>query len=267
MSRTTTATLLLLSSMPALSQSSSTPLSFEVADVKVNKSGSQEMFANLQNGRVSVRNAPLKLLITAAWNIPPSALEGGPGWLEIDRFDVVAKAAATASEADLRLMLRALLMERFKLTVHQDQKSMAAYVMTVGKRGSKLQPSEAAKPGEERCGPGEGTPGDVHVACHHMTMDDLAQSLPQMAGGYFRGTPVVDQTDLKGSYDFKLDWTPAARYNATTHGDTPAGSGETGTVLSVFEAVEAQLGLNLESKKVPVPIIVIDHVERAPTEN
>jgi uncharacterized protein (TIGR03435 family) len=265
MSRTAAATLLLLASIPAFSQGSSTPLSFEVADVKINKSGSQEMFADLQNGRVSVRNAPMKLLITAAWHIPPDALEGGPRWIEIDRFDVVAKAAASASEDELRLMLRTLLIERFKLTVHTDQKAMPAYVMTVGKGGPKLQQSEAAKPGEQRCGTGEGTPGDAHVACKHATMADLAEALPQLAGGYFRGTPVVDQTELKGSYDFKLDWTPAARYNLATRGDAPAG--ETAGVRSVFEAVEAQLGLKLESKKTSLPIIVIDHVERVPTEN
>jgi uncharacterized protein (TIGR03435 family) len=96
-------------------------------------------------------------------------------------------------------------------------------------------------------------------------MADLAATLPQLAGGYFRGKPMVDQTDLKGSYDFNLDWTPAVRYNAATRGDAP--TGETGSVLSVFEALEAQLGLKLESKKVSLPIIVIDHVERVPTEN
>lgn len=266
MTRTATAALFLLS-IPAFSQAPSTPLSFEVAEVKINKSGSLAMSADLQNGRATVRNAPLRLLITAAYSIPDSALQGGPGWLDTDRFDLIAKAAATTSEDDLRLMLRTLLAERFKLTVHQDQKSMPAYVMTVGKRGSKLQPSEPAKPGEQRCGPGEGTPGDVHVACQHATMADLAQGLPQMAGGYFRGAPVVDQTDLKGSYDFKLDWTPAARYNAVTRGDASAGSNDTGNVRSVFDAVEVQLGLKLESRKISVPTIVIDRVERVPTEN
>jgi uncharacterized protein (TIGR03435 family) len=267
MSRTTIASLFLLSSIPAFSQAPSTPLSFEVAEVKINKSGSLEIFADLQNGRVTVRNATLKLLIAAAYHIPDNALEGGPGWLDSDRFDVIAKSAPTTSEDDLRLMLRTLLAERFKLTVHQDQKAMSTYVMTVGKRGPKLQQSEAAKPGEQRCGPGEGTPGDIHVACKHATMADLAEALPQMAGGYFRGTPVVDQTDLKGSYDFKLDWTPAARFNAVTRGDAPAGINDTGSVRSVFDAVEAQLGLKLESKKVALTTIVIDRVERVPTDN
>lgn len=266
MSRTAAAALVLLSGIPAFSQGPSKPLSFEVAEVKVNKSGAVEMSANLQNGRVTVRNAPLRLLIVAAWHIPDSALEGAPGWLDIDRYDVIAKSAPTTSEDDLRLMVRTLLAERFKLTVHPGQRAMPAYVMTVGKQGPKLQQSEAAKPGEQRCGPAEGTPGDVHVACHHATMADLAEALPNMAGGYFRGTPVVDQTDLKGSYDFKLDWTPAGRYNAATRGDAAAG-GDTGIVRSVFEAVEAQVGLKLESKKVSVPTVVIDHVERVPTEN
>ncbi len=258
MLRTATVILFLFSSVPATGQSSSTPLSFEVAEVKVNKSGDLQISADLKNGRVAVHNAPMKLLITAAYHIPPNALEGGPGWLEIDRFDVVAKAAPTTSEADLRLMLRTLLADRFKLAIHQDQKSMPAYVLTVGKGGPKMQQSETAKPGDQRCTPGQGTPGNQHVMCQHMTMDDLADTLPGLAPGYVRDTPVVDQTGLKGSYEFKLDWTPAGRLNASPDGT--AG-------ISLFDALEAQLGLKLENRKIPLPTVVIDHIDRVPSEN
>jgi uncharacterized protein (TIGR03435 family) len=261
MLRTATAILFLLSSTPASGQSPSAPLSFEVADVKVNKSGDLQISADLKNGRVAVHNAPMKLLITAAYHIPPNALEGGPGWLETDRFDVVAKAAATTSEADLRLMLRTLLADRFKLAIHQDQKSMPAWVLTVGKAGPKLQQSDAAKPGDQRCAPGQGTPGDQHIVCQHMTMGDLVDNLPAIAPGYVRDTPVVDQTGLKGSYEFKLDWTPAGRLNAA------AGSPDGTAAISLFDALEAQLGLKLENRKIPLPIVVIDHIDRVPSEN
>lgn len=253
--------LLMLSCVPAFSQPPSTPLSFEVAEVKVNKSGDLRITAELNSGRVTVRNAPMKLLITAAYHIPESVLEGGPGWLETDRFDVIAKASPTTPEEDLRLMLRTLLAERFKLAVHNEQKPTTAYVLTVGKRGHKLQESETAKPGDDRCGPGQGAPGDQHIVCQRMTMRDLADALPNIAPGYIRGVPVIDQTDLKGSYQFKLDWTPAGRLNSPTATEDGA------SIRSLFDALDSELGLKLESRKVPLPVVVIDHVERVPTEN
>jgi uncharacterized protein (TIGR03435 family) len=94
--------------------------------------------------------------------------------------------------------------------------------------------------------------------CQHMTMDDLADTLPGLAPGYVRDTPVVDQTGLKGSYEFKLDWTPAGRLNASPDGT--AG-------ISLFDALEAQLGLKLENRKIPLPTVVIDHIDRVPSEN
>ena len=67
--------------------------------------------------------------------------------------------------------------------------------MVVSKRGLKLQPSEPAKVAEDRCRPGQGTPGDLHIVCQHMTLRDLADMIPNMAPGYIHGVPVVDQTD------------------------------------------------------------------------
>ncbi|SPE31883.1 hypothetical protein SBA3_1820048 [Candidatus Sulfopaludibacter sp. SbA3] len=166
-------------------------------------------------------------------------------------------------------MLQNLLKERFKLTVHKDEKVISAFVLTVSKKGPKLKESE---PGLMNCGPGQGEPGRAHVYCQHLTSADMADAMMAIAQGYLQGTPVIDQTGIKGTWEFKLDWTPAARYNAATRpadgaGGTAVPAAPDSTLISFFDAVEAQLGLSLENRKVPVPVIVVDHLDRVPIEN
>jgi uncharacterized protein (TIGR03435 family) len=254
------ATLMFLSSIPALSQNQIAPASFEVADVKVNQSGEPRMAVDfLPGGRLSMRNVPMKVMIIMAYRVRPDAVTGGPSWLESDRFDVVAKALQTTSPDELRLMLRTLLAERFKLAIHTDQKIMPAYALVLGKTGPKLQTSDAGLLTDRRCGPGEGEAGQKHVACQHMTMAVLADTLQEIAPRDV-AMPVVDQTGLPGSYNFKLDWAPAVRAAAGASPEAPAGP-------TLFDALETQIGLKLESKKLPLSVIVIDRVERVPTEN
>jgi uncharacterized protein (TIGR03435 family) len=260
MSGNATVVLLFLSSIPAFSQSQTAPPSFEVADVKVNKSGEARMAVDfLPGGRLSMRNVPMKVMIMLAYHARPDAVTGGPDWLGSDRFDIVAKALQTTSQDDFRRMLQTLLAERFKPAVHKDQKIMPAYALVLGKTGPKLQPSEAALLTEQRCGPGEGSAGRKHVDCRHITMAALADTLQEIAPRDI-DMPVVDQTGLPGAYNFKLDWTPAVRAAAGASPDAAAGP-------TLFEAVEAQLGLKLENRKLPLPVIVIDQVDRAPAEN
>ena len=234
--------------------------SFEAADVKINKSGEVRMAVDFQpGGRFSARNVPLKILIALAYKVRPDAVTAGPGWLESDRYDVVAKASQTTSAEDIRRMLQTLLGERFNLAVHTDQKVMSAFALTLGKAGLRLQPSDTGLLTDQRCSPGEGVPGQKHVMCRHMTMAVLSATLQEIASRDI-DVPVVDQTGLQGAYDFKLDWTPAIRTNDTVPSDAAAGP-------TLFDAVESQLGLKLERRKLPLPVIVIDRVERVPTEN
>jgi len=253
------AILLLVSGIHAFCQLPATSLSFEVADVKVNKSGEARMAVDFQGGgKLSMRNVPMRVLIMFAYHVRAEGVEGWPSWFESDRFDVVAKAAQTTAPDDLRRMLQTVLAERFKLLVHTDQKIMPAYALVVGKSGPKLQPSEVAILMEQRCDPAAGTAGLRHVVCHHLTMAVLADTLQELSPRDF-DVPVVDQTGLKGTYDFKLDWAPPIRLDAASP-DAVGG-------MTVFDAVEAQLGLKLERKKLPLPIIVIEHVERVPGDN
>jgi uncharacterized protein (TIGR03435 family) len=197
-------------------------------------------------------------MVAMANHVRPDAVTGGPAWIDSDRFDIVAKAGQTTPPDDLRQMLQTLLAERFKLVVHQEPKMMPAYALVVGKSGPKLQASETGLLTDQRCVPGEGAVGQKHIACRHITMAVLAGQLQEQSARDI-DVVVVDQTGLSGAFDFKLDWTPAAR-TAAASTDPPAGP-------TIFEAVQEQLGLKLESRKLPLPVIVIDRVERVPVEN
>jgi uncharacterized protein (TIGR03435 family) len=230
-----------------------------VAAVQPNKSGDARMSVDLQpGGRLNMRNVPMRVLIMFAYHLRADAVTEGPNWLDSERFDVVAKAPEKGKPDDIRLMMQTLLGERFQLAVHTGQKLLPAYALVVGKSGSKLRPSsEAAVLSGVRCAPGAGQAGQKHVECSHVTTAFLADYLQELAPRDFP-IPIVDQTELKGAYDFQLDWMPSAA-SATAIASDDAGP-------NIFDAVATQLGLKLESRKLPLPVIVIDHVERVPVE-
>jgi uncharacterized protein (TIGR03435 family) len=235
------------------------PQSFEVADVKVNRSGDARMAIDIQpGGRVTVRNVPMKILIVFAYHLRPEGLAGGPAWLGSERFDIVAKAPETASGDDVRRMMQTLLRERFKLEAHTEQRPGTAFALTVGKAGAKVQRSEAVGLSGQRCAPGEGQPGQKHVECRHVSMGGLADYLQEASPADFP-VRVVDQTGLDGVYDFKLDWTPGRRVAPGDEAAPEAGP-------TIFDAVQAQLGLRLERKTLPLPVVVVDRIERTPVE-
>jgi uncharacterized protein (TIGR03435 family) len=230
--------------------------SFEVAEIKVNKTGPGPSSAQLINGQVRLTNGTMRLLISAAYKINPDAING-PGWIDSERYDLVAKSTPDATEDQLRAMLKTLLMERFKLKAHVEEKPAATYALIVAKGGPKLKESTPAKPADQRCRPADGAPGLVHLRCEHITMEELARSLQTMAPRYIT-MPVVDKTELKGSWEFQLDWSPMAG---------PDGHGAVdGPVIEMFDAV-AKLGLKLERAKLPMPNLVVESLERVPVDN
>ena len=252
--------LLLVCCLPVLSQSQSAPPSFEAASVKVNKSGEMRMAVDFQpGGRFSAQNVPLRILIALAYHVRPDFVTGGEKWLASERFDIVAKAGQTTPPDELRRMLQGLMAERFKLQIHSDQKIMPAYALLAGKNGPKLQPTEEGLLTERRCRAGDPIPGQKHVICEHMTMPLLADTLQELATRDI-DVPIVDQTGIAGAYTFQLAWTPAVHSGAIDPPDPAAGP-------TLFQAMEEQLGLKLESRKLPLPVVVIDKIERLPIEN
>jgi uncharacterized protein (TIGR03435 family) len=258
---------LTVGSVAALAQAP--PPSFEVADVKINKSGEVRMTVDMQpGGKLIMHNVPMRVMLALAYHVRPDAMTNEPAWLGSDRFDVIAKAPQTASPDQMRQMLKTLLAERFKLAVHMDEKVMPAFALIVAKSGSKMEGTEGAPLSEQGCRPGEGVPGQRHMVCKHTSMPLLADSLQEMSPADFPAA-VVDQTGLTGAFNFKLDWTPTLRAPTGTAASAtaPATLPEPMAGPALFDAVESQLGLKIERRRVPVAVISIDRIERVPTDN
>jgi uncharacterized protein (TIGR03435 family) len=243
----------------ASSQSAEKPPAFTSAEIHASKPGTTDGGSGfLPTGQFFARGETLLGLISTAYGVENEMVSGGPASLDLDRFDINTKAPVGTPEDTGRLMLQALLAERFKLAIHREERPMPVYALTVGKRGAKLKESEGE--GTLNCKGYGGGPGTTlfTLTCQHATMKFLAQQIRWMA---FLDRPVVDLTGLTGSYDITLTLTPPGqRRRATgTDADQPQ-------YVSAFDAVD-KLGLKLEAQKQPVSVIVVDHINQTPTDN
>jgi uncharacterized protein (TIGR03435 family) len=236
-------------------------------------------------GRVNIAGVPVKFLIEQAWELTDEMMDGAPKWMDSDRYDIVAKAPIPDLDIDdVWTMLRALVVERFQLKTHTEDRPVTAYTLVAVKpKMKKADPASRMKykegPAADGKDPRNTTPILSRlVTCQNMTMAQFAEKLKDIAPGYIR-TPVLDATGLEGGYDFTLSFSavgltqrPAGQANGPVAPGAPpvdvaaAASDPTGAV-TLFEAIEKQLGLKLEAKKRPVPVLVIDHAEQKPTEN
>jgi len=219
--------------------------------------------AQIQNGRVEIMSATLSGMMALAFDVDTKMLVGGPRWMTEDRFDVIAKTGAAAPFDILRGMLKKLLIERFQIVTHSEEQPVQVYVLQAGKK-PKLKESDGTARSDCHI---ENTDRRYYI-CKNTTMAQFAERLPDVSGAYLR-PPLIDLTELKGAYDFQLYWTPKAAL-ASARASTAGASAEAATTpvdeFTVFEAVDKQLGLKLEEQKHPVPVVVIDKVERTPTE-
>ena len=224
--------------------------SFEVASIRPSQFQSGGGEANGQEsvqtspGRLTMRNVTLRTCIGWAYDVQDFQIVGPLG---ADRFDITAKAAEPATVVMLRAMLGTLLAERFNLAFHRDTREMSSLALVVAKGGPKLRASAEDAPGVLK-------PGKDAMVVRHATMAEFVGSL----SGPLR-IPVVDKTGLTGRYDFTID---ASAYFA----DTRPGEQPDLTAI-VMSALREQLGLNLETRKERVDILVIDHVDPRPTQN
>jgi uncharacterized protein (TIGR03435 family) len=232
-----------LAQTPAFEAASIRPSTHAGTDLNELHDG-QELI-RVSPGMVTFQGASLRICIQWAYGIPPFQIQG-PDWLKDVGFDIVAKSAGPADEDQLRLMLRTLLAQRFGLKTHSEAKEMQVYELTLAKGGPKFQ--ESATEGRPLFGGNNG-----RLTAERVTMSDLAEKISEPLG-----RPVIDATGLKGRYDIHLD--------ATAY----AGAGSNGQmdVMSLlFNALQQQLGVKLESRKDTPQILVIDSVEKTPTEN
>jgi uncharacterized protein (TIGR03435 family) len=186
------------------------------------------------------------MMIQYAFGVREFQIAGGPGWLTTDRFDIVATTATPGSLNlnELEPYLQSLLADRFRFRYHRETRELQVYSLVVARGGPKL----AAHSGEgEPSMSGHDGSGKISKSATNATMARPANTL----GGELDRT-VIDNTGLKGGYDFKLEWAP----NPAADSVEP----------SLFTALQDQLGLKLESTKGPVEIIVIDSIEK-PSEN
>jgi uncharacterized protein (TIGR03435 family) len=249
---TVCADVVVLMSISVFGQSPATLPSFEAASIKPNKSGDRKVSIRRSPGRFTTSNTTLKMLITFAYDIRGHQLSGGPGWLDSDRYDIVAKAdGANPSEAELKQMVQMMLADRFQLTIHRETKEMPVYALVVGKNGPKLHEAEGTGP--------QMSMGRGQLTAKKVSMELFAKQL-----GNQLGRSVVDNTSLNGDFDFKLEWTPdSGQPMGPKEGgvDGPAPADASGP--TIFTAVQEQLGLKLEAQKGPVEILVIDRAEKA----
>jgi uncharacterized protein (TIGR03435 family) len=237
----------------AQSRSQGNRLAFEVASVKPSTPGGRGGgIRPMPGGQTYIAtNVPLRLMIKVMYRLNDSQIVGGTDWMDTDRWDVDAKAERPSSVDQLHEMFQTLLAERFKLRFHRERKELAAYALSVDKSGSKLKVSDSKEPFDVPIKPGDQPGKSVGT---RVPMEYLCFFLAQLLN-----VPVVDQTGLDAFYDFTLELPAPAPL--LTPGPAPAADGP-----DIFTALRQQLGLKLESRKAPVEVFVIDHVER-PTNN
>lgn len=225
---------------------------FEVASFKPSPPNSIYGIKYSPGGRFDAQGVPLHRLIEEAWTIRVFQIEGGPQWLGSDRYDIAAKAPGNATEPQLRLMLRALLQDRFHLTLHTETREPGVYMLVIGKNGSKLAEAKDDDNAEHRVRIG----GPGRLGGFAATTAQLAETLSdvRLNGRPMVDRPVLDRTGLTGQYNFLLQWTPDA--GGATLPEGP----------SIFTAIEEQLGLQLKSGKGSVEYLIVDHAEK-PTAN
>ena len=202
----------------------------------------------------------MKVLLAEAFSIKADQILG-PGWLDggrmlADCFTVLAKLPDGAASTQLRPMLQNLLAERFKLRFHKETRVRPSYLLTVDKGGSKLRETDPDAPGVRA------RMGQVAFGFH-----DAADQRVHDARCFFRllsqrlGSPIQDSTDLNGTYDIDLTWT------ADQPGEALPGGAAADPGASVFTAIRESLGLKLEPRKLPVEMLIIDHIDRTPSAN
>ncbi|SPE23704.1 conserved hypothetical protein [Candidatus Sulfopaludibacter sp. SbA3] len=279
------------------------PLTFEVASVKPfspasagggrkGGGGGPTGPGTADPGRIHYAAIRLKDLVIAACNVNEFQIVG-PAWLEASdettRFTIDATMPPTTTKEQLRVMLQNLLAERFKLAMHRETRDLARYSLTVAKGGPKMK--EAAEYQAPPAAPGGGRRPEsndrygfpIHLSREQgrtwswgingrgrlggerATIQDLAQELMRT---HLR-TLITDDTGLKGKYDFLLTYSrPRVDMSQSDMPDWVANPPEVSEPIpDLFAAMQSQLGLKLEAKKGPAEVLVIDHIEKRPTEN
>jgi uncharacterized protein (TIGR03435 family) len=259
------------------------PPQFEVAVLKPSPPEATQPRAQLRpTGQVDISGGPLNRIIGLAWNLPNEQFLVAPKWIDTALFDVTARAFATPNPANqaqldedlVRLMLRSLLIEKFQITWHMEDRPMPAFTLVADSpRMTKADPTRRTRCFE---GAAAGSPEAAKppqfprlVTCQNVSMEQFGQLLPNIVGGYTR-VAALDKTGLPGGYDFTLNFSPIEQVRGPAPNPTGGNSGvaldPTGA-LSLQDAMRRQLGIRMEESRRPVPVLVIDSINEKPTDN
>ena len=238
----------------------------------------------VHHGRIEIRKATMLNLLSGAFAIDSDKILGGPNWLELDRYDVIAKVPADPALEKQGPLLKALLEQRFKLVAREETRPFPAWALSAGKNP---RMKEADGKGESGCKIANQSGGDpqdgprffrgnpdgttttislgpgmmVQYSCRNMTMAAFAAGLGSMIGvqlkGWFFDQGVRDQTNLQGKWNFDVKWSlPAFGPMANT-----------GEQVTVTDAIDKQLGLKLEEVPIPMKVVVVESLLRKPADN
>ncbi|HEY6340986.1 MAG TPA: TIGR03435 family protein [Bryobacteraceae bacterium] len=253
-------------------------------------------------GRISYSHLTLRTLLWAAYGVTDFQISG-PAWLASELYDILANVPQGASEEQVAVMLQNLLADRFQLILHHEKRDLAVYVLVIGDGGAKLKQSEdalgkddssltsaaggqpqgdvrPAKPKRDKYGFGGAVPtglegrtamyrmfGNQRLTAYKLSMGRLAVDwlAPEV------GRPVVDMTGLKGNYDFTMTFLaergPRPLGNGGDPGNPVGNAPDVVAAPNIFAAIQGQIGLKLESRRLPVDVLVVDKANKVPTEN
>jgi uncharacterized protein (TIGR03435 family) len=218
--------------------------SFDVASVRLADTNDRQIpfIGPWESSRFSAKSATLELLLEIAFDIDHDAIEGAPKWIETQRYDVEAKTECdkTVGYEEVKPLLQALLTERLHLETHIAKKDVSGYALTLPHGSNKLRPSTTTD------AHGQLMPG--RIQCAGCSVEMFARMLSRVVG-----RPVVDVSGIQGKFDFDV------AFEAEEVQDTG--------MPSIFTALNEQVGMKLQQRKVPQSVLVIDRVERTPTEN
>ena len=261
-------TVSILAACAAFAQAADPPR-FEAADVHPSPLSAVQVARGpfMAGSRYDLRNATMVDLIIRAYGVNADKVLDGPSWLEYDRFDVSAVVPPKTSAADAKLMLQALLADRFQLVIHKEERPLPAYVLTAPKGKQKMK--EADGSGDTGCKmtldqprPADiaaGAPPSITLSytCRGMTMASFAEGMTGMTvAQQFIGTnPVQDKTGFEGKWDFSF------KYNL------PLPAGSSGDAITLQDALDKQVGLKLEQESVTLPVFVVEKANRTASPN
>jgi bla regulator protein blaR1 len=247
---------------------------FDVVSVKPNLSGDLKVrLQAMPGGRFIATNAPLRTLIREAYALHGSQISGGPGWFDSDRFDIVAKSENNPTPLQMRVMLRALLAERFQLRVHTETRDLPLYVLVLARSDGRLGPhlrhtGADCSPAPEWLGSGPPPIRDAAAPCRSASPGTGGamrfRGITLEAFATFLATPVrrpvVDRTGLSGDFDIELDM--SAEFGPPPPPPGVPDAFDRTSAPSIFTTVQEQLGLRLDARRGPVDVMVIDRAER-----